>query len=303
MTIEQIRQFISVVETGSISKASKTLYISQPNLTTSIKKLEKELNVTLFERAQKGMLLTENGRYFYSVVNPLYRQYSELPQMFAAENRSIPLSFCVSNSYISEVSRIYNQSIQKYWDKECRFVYREVNPFEVYEDVAEQRSDIGVLYSAQMTRNALLKYMNCNHVEYTKLRDCALNITCGPKHPLYNSDIDTVGVEILTQYPVIGYDSKQQRIGLWGNSILNNLDIPHSVVVNSRSSMHALLNNTDAIKIGFVVNNHPGGGQYKRMLLSDVDLGLEIGWICRSGYQHSEISRLFVSLLTEGFQK
>ena len=111
MTIEQIRQFISVVETGSISKAAKALYISQPNLTTSIKKLEKELNVTLFERTQKGMLLTENGRYFYSVVNPLYRQYSDLPQMFNAENRSIPMSFCVSNSYISEVARICNACI------------------------------------------------------------------------------------------------------------------------------------------------------------------------------------------------
>jgi len=232
MTIEQIRQFISVVETGSISKAAKALYISQPNLTTSIKKLEKELNVTLFERTQKGMLLTENGRYFYSVVNPLYRQYSDLPQMFNAENRSIPMSFCVSNSYISEVSRICNACMEKYWDRECHFVYREANPFEVYEDVAEQRSDIGVLYSAQMTRNALLKYMNSNHVEYTKLTDCTLNITCGPKHPLYHSEVDSVGVEILTRYPVISYDSRQQRIGLWGNSIINNLDIPHSVVVN-----------------------------------------------------------------------
>lgn len=303
MTIEQIRQFIAVVEMGSISKAAKSLFVSQPNLTTSIKKLEKELNVPLFERTQRGMLLTENGRYFYSVVNPLYRQYSELPQMFNSENQSIPLSFCVSNSYISEVSRIYNESVQKYWDRECHFVYREVNPFEVYEDVAEQRSDIGVLFSAQMTRNALLKYMNCNHVEYTKLTDCALNITCGPKNPLYQSDVDTIGVEVLTQYPVIGYDSKQQSIGLWGNSILNNLDIPRSVVVNSRSSMHALLNDTDAIKIGIVANTNSGSSHYKKLLLTDVDMGLEIGWICRSGYQHTEISRMFVDLLSERFQK
>lgn len=303
MTFEQIRQFISVVETGSISKASKALYISQPNLTTSIKKLEKELNVALFERTQKGMLLTENGRYFFSVVNPLYRQYAKLPQMFREEEQDMPLTFCVSNSYISEASRIYNQAVQRFWEKSCRFAYRELSPFEVYEDVVEQRSDIGVLYSAHMNRNALLKYMNSHHVEYTKLTDCCVTVTCGPNHPLYHSDIDAVGTEILTQYPVISYNSRQQSIGLWGNSILNNLDMPRSVVVNSRSTLHALLNTTDAIKVGLNVNAYPNSSHFKKMKLLDVDMGPEIGWICRNGYQHSEISRYFIDLLTAQFSE
>lgn len=298
MTIEQIRQFIAVVEMGSISKAAKSLFVSQPNLTTSIKKLEKELNVPLFERTQRGMLLTENGRYFYSVVNPLYRQYSELPQMFVEENCSSPLSFCVSASYISEVSRAYSEVIRSYWHRDCEFAFREVCAFDVYKDVVEQRSDIGVLYSAQMTRNALLKYMNSNHVEYTKLVDCTLTISCGPNNPLFHSDVETIGVEVLSQYPVISYDNRQHNIGMWGNTILNNLDIPHSVVVNSRSTLHALLDTTDAVKIGLYTNTKKQKGCYKKILLSDVDLGLEIGWICRSGYQHTDISRDFIEKLS-----
>lgn len=53
---------------GSISKAAEALYISQPAITKSIKKLETELGITLFNRSPKGVTLTENGKVFYEFV-------------------------------------------------------------------------------------------------------------------------------------------------------------------------------------------------------------------------------------------
>lgn len=53
---------------GSITKASNSLYISQPAITKSIKKLEEELGITLFHRSPKGVTLTENGKVFYSFI-------------------------------------------------------------------------------------------------------------------------------------------------------------------------------------------------------------------------------------------
>lgn len=53
---------------GSISKAADFLHISQPAITKCIKKLEQELDITLFYRTPKGVSLTENGAIFFEFV-------------------------------------------------------------------------------------------------------------------------------------------------------------------------------------------------------------------------------------------
>ncbi len=53
---------------GSITKAANSLYISQPAITKSIKKLETDLGITLFNRGPKGVTLTENGKIFYNFI-------------------------------------------------------------------------------------------------------------------------------------------------------------------------------------------------------------------------------------------
>ena len=54
--------FLSVAENKSISKAAAQLYISRPAVSITIRKLEENLNTTLFIRKSKGVELTEKGR-------------------------------------------------------------------------------------------------------------------------------------------------------------------------------------------------------------------------------------------------
>ncbi|MGC7838042.1 LysR family transcriptional regulator [Pseudomonas wayambapalatensis] len=64
MTLRQIRHFIAVAETGSISAAAQAVFISQSTLTQAIQQLEDEIGVTLFTRHAKGMSLTHQGHQF-----------------------------------------------------------------------------------------------------------------------------------------------------------------------------------------------------------------------------------------------
>ncbi len=59
------RIFHTVAKTGNISKASKELYISQPAISKSISRLEAILEVTLFYRNSRGVVLTEEGKILY----------------------------------------------------------------------------------------------------------------------------------------------------------------------------------------------------------------------------------------------
>lgn len=61
MELKDLRYFTEVANYGSFTKAAASTYLSQPTLSKSIKKLESELNVELFERSTRSLMLTDAG--------------------------------------------------------------------------------------------------------------------------------------------------------------------------------------------------------------------------------------------------
>lgn len=61
----QLDTFICVVEAGSFSKAAEELYISAPAVIKQINSLENSLNLQLFERTHRGLIITEAGKSLY----------------------------------------------------------------------------------------------------------------------------------------------------------------------------------------------------------------------------------------------
>lgn len=55
MTLQQLKYVTTVAETGTITDAAAKLYISQPSLTSAIQQLEKEMNIVIFHRTNKGI--------------------------------------------------------------------------------------------------------------------------------------------------------------------------------------------------------------------------------------------------------
>lgn len=68
VSFDLLRIFKIVSQQGSISKAAKKLCVTQPTITKSIKKLENQLNMTLFVREKKGTILTDNGKLLYRYI-------------------------------------------------------------------------------------------------------------------------------------------------------------------------------------------------------------------------------------------
>ena len=70
MELLQLQYFSEVVRQKSVTKAAQLLHISQPALSQTIRRLENELGVKLFEKSGKGIQLTAKGRRFYSQISP-----------------------------------------------------------------------------------------------------------------------------------------------------------------------------------------------------------------------------------------
>jgi len=83
--LKQLRAFHHVVRCGSISKAAEKLYLSQPSVSLQIQALERELNVTLFERRGPHLKLTPEGEALYLIAEPLVDGIDKLQENFSAQ--------------------------------------------------------------------------------------------------------------------------------------------------------------------------------------------------------------------------
>ncbi len=95
MKIEYLNDFLTLSETKNFSVCADALYISQPTLTRHIQDMEKELDVTLFERGPRGMVLTEAGALFLPYAKEILacsQKYTEALERYrAAKNHVLVL--------------------------------------------------------------------------------------------------------------------------------------------------------------------------------------------------------------------
>ena len=78
MNLHALRLFYSVAETGSVTQAAKQLSISQPAVTSQIKKLEREIDCTLFVPKGRGILLTQSGAELAKLAKRLFSLEKEI---------------------------------------------------------------------------------------------------------------------------------------------------------------------------------------------------------------------------------
>ena len=83
MTLQQLQYAVTVASAGTITEAAERLYITQPSLTTAIRELEKEMNLTIFIRSNRGVAVSKEGEVFLGYARQILEQtelLKELPE-------------------------------------------------------------------------------------------------------------------------------------------------------------------------------------------------------------------------------
>ena len=98
MTLQQLRYIIEVANQGSINEAEKKLFITQPSLSNAIKDIEKEFNIEIFQRTNKGINLSQEGVEFLSYARQVIEQAELLETRYLNKKPSRKL-FSVSTQH------------------------------------------------------------------------------------------------------------------------------------------------------------------------------------------------------------
>ncbi len=233
MTLQQLRYIIGVSETGSLNKAAEKLYVSQPSLTAAIKDVEREFNITIFNRSSKGISLTQDGKEFLQYSRQIYAQYENLLDKFGA-NAERKKKFSVSSQHYSFATKSFVELVNKFGTSDYEFAIYETKTLEVIENVSSQKSEIGILYLSDFNRKAITKVLNTNDLVFTKLISCSAYVYLWKEHPLATKK--SISFDELKDYPCLSFDQGGNSSFYFAEEILTENEYPKTIKTNDRAT-------------------------------------------------------------------
>ena len=184
MTLQQLKYVIGIAETGSFNKAAEKLYVSQPSLTSTIHDLEEELGIIIFNRTGRGVTLTNDGTEFLAHAKQLYMSYENLMEKYGDEGKGLRKKFGVSTQHYSFAVKSFVEMVKKFNTAEYEFAIRETKTKEVIDDVANLKSEIGILYLSDFNRKIIMNLLKAKDLEFHKIIDCKAFVYIWKGHPL-----------------------------------------------------------------------------------------------------------------------
>lgn len=156
MNILHMKYAYEVAKAGSLGKASENLLIAVPNISRSIKELESDLGITIFDRTSKGMTLTLDGEYFMEYAKNILDQINEVEKIYRG-NTENKKKFSISvprANYISEAFVSFSNSLGK---APVEVFYKETNSQRTIHNLTERDYKLGIIryaenYDKQFTR-------------------------------------------------------------------------------------------------------------------------------------------------------
>lgn len=152
MDIDRVRYFCVLAKTGSITKASEILRISQPALSKAVKLLEKETGLQLTEREGRGLILTEAGMRFLQSAEPLLHSWLGLSKEI--QKPMVNDHFRVGSF---EVFTTYFLSVLLKTHPFRSLVLQEFLPGQLEQAIEQRRTDVGITYVPIPTSKVVFK--------------------------------------------------------------------------------------------------------------------------------------------------
>lgn len=254
MNLQNMEYLIEISNCGSISAAAKRLFVTQPYLSKVLRETEKEYGLTIFTRGKNGIVPTETGRLFLEMSRDLLDHANHFRETFKEHSDSFRLR--ISASSCSHANDAFIRMINAHADTPFRFFYREMTGTEVIEDIYTNRADIGFIMYPSHRAEKIRELLALRHLEEHLLFHSPTQFFCRTGHPIL-AELDDLTPEKLYQYNFALYPSENLYTNapesVYDNETLQLINwnqIAQIVYVNSRASLHDLIQRTDYLGIG-----------------------------------------------------
>ena len=302
MTLDQINYVLEINRTGSFSRASDNLFISQSALSLTVQNLEKDLGREIFTRTNKGAFPTTFGKTFIRYVTPIHAQVAQINSMFFSGRTTETLSFVLANDGFQVASDVFVDLFRKYEMANIYMKQMENCSNEAKSLVATGQADIGFVRIWTCYKKIEQQQMGALGLSYQNIATTDLVVGVGPNNPLYHAEVSLVEPDMLKDYPLIQHDYMDASPY---EDIVNRIGIPKPnsrVVTSSRAVISDLMANTNAYFLSADTSEvYPVASGIKMLPLRSNGVQAELGWITRRGEALSPIAVEYTHMLENRF--
>lgn len=305
MTFQQLMYVLEVSKMGSMNKAAQNLFITQPNLSNSIKKLENELGISIFERTNRGVKETSDGKEFLTYAKNLLYHKTKIEELYNLKNKPVPNYLRIVSSHtpfvISSFLDFYNSHIP---DSQSKFEFslKETGIFSIIEDIYNNDADVGIIVSSNIREDYFKKLFTLRNIEYTELAALSIHVMVKRAHPLASKSI--INIDDLKAYPRLAFAQDELLSISFEKEIeILGIDADQNVIyIYDRATQYNILNNSDAYSVGLeILTEELTDPNLISIPVNISNIKMQIGWIKSKNNKLTDETEKFVECLNAYF--
>ena len=183
MNILHMKYAVEVARLGSLNKAAEALFVAQPNISRSIKGLEAELGIEIFNRSAKGMVLTPQGEEFIGYAKHILKQIEDVELLYKnGVQKKQQFSISVPRaSYISEAFARFSAGISS---DSSEIVYKETGSKTTIEDILNNECQLGIVRYSKEYDRLFKELFDEKGLSYEMVSEFSCLLLMNKNHPL-----------------------------------------------------------------------------------------------------------------------
>ena len=295
MTILQLKYVVAISTSASMREASSKLYVSQPALSATIRDLEEEVGVRIFERTNKGIHLTEKGNEFLGFAKQAVCQYELLENKYLGYKDGKDFYTISMQHYVFAVHAFVSSIMRRNADN-YSYLVKETRTDEVLLNVRDYKSEIGVLAYAESNKNIMNKLLREYELDFHPHMICDTYAYLSKSHPL--ADRKELSVKDLKEYPCIAFDQTNETEFYLSEEALSGYSFDKVIRSNDRATSCELITmlNGFAVGTGVMIESFALKDSFVSIKLKEED-PLTIGYITKKKHILSDFGKMYVEEL------
>ncbi len=294
MTLQQLKYAIEIADKGSFSEAAKSLFITQPSLSGSIKELENESNITIFTRTNKGVSISAEGTEFLGYARQVVEQ-AELLEKRYMNAKPAKQHFAVSTQHYAFAVNAFVDLIKENGMEQYEFTLRETKTYDIIDDVRNLRSEIGILYLNEFNTKIIHRFLKENDLVFQKLFTAKPHVFISVKNPLAKRQLVTL--EDLKEYPCLSFEQGEYNSFYFSEEILSTLIHKKSIRVSDRATLFNLLIGLNGYTISTGIISAELNGSDIIAVPLDIDEEIHVGYIVHKNITLSNLGEIYITVL------
>ncbi len=246
MTIQQCIYVMEIHNTGSFSEAARKLFLAQSSLSNSIKQLEDELGIKIFERSKNGTVLSVEGAEFVRYAAEIVSKNNFILNRYKKPKSGSRLY--ISTQHYDFIADTFCRLVTENRDAEYSLSLQEKETYEIIRDVEIAYSDIGIIAIKDENIDIMSRYLQNKEISFSPLFKVSPHVFLREGHPL--SKESCLLYEMLNSYPYLSYEQGAHKDSWFTEEMISGDFADKHIVISDRATLMNILLKTNAYTVG-----------------------------------------------------